>query len=224
MTMNLFENLLGAAQVAGTLVLSPLLRGWYNRWGAGQVELDRSLPGDEIVPRPQLGYTRARTIAAPVEKVWPWLVQIGQGRAGLYSYDGLENLVGCRIHSVDRILPDHQDLRAGDLVRLGPPGYPCFAVHAVQPPSALVLVGADPQTGQPPAGDADPGRKYSLATWQFLLEPLGAGRTRLLVRQRLAFSPDMAWIWRLTEPVGFVMERKMILGLQARAERHARSS
>ena len=109
--MNFFKSLLGAAQVGGALVLSPLLRPWYNRWGATSAETHLPLPGDELVPLPMLGYTRAITIQAKPEKVWPWLAQMGQGRGGLYSYDGLENVAGCDIHSVDRIIPDLQKLQ-----------------------------------------------------------------------------------------------------------------
>ena len=106
---SIFEDLLGAVQVGSTLILSPVLRPWYNRWGATEADVARSLPGDELVPAPMLGYTRAITIQAPVEQVWPWLAQMGQGRGGLYSYDRLENLAGCKIHSVDHILPELQN-------------------------------------------------------------------------------------------------------------------
>lgn len=216
--MNFFENFLGAVQVGGTLVLSPFLRSWYNRWGANEAEVAQSMPGDELVPEPMLGYTHAITIQSCPERVWPWLAQMGQGRGGLYSYDGLENLAGCKIHSVDRIMPELQALQVGELIRLGPQGYPCFAVAAVDPPRALGLVSANPQTGEPVVHDPQPGKGYSIATWQFLLLPLGENATRLLVRQRLAYSPDIAWVWRLTEPVAFVMERKMLLGIRQRAE------
>ena len=101
------------------------------------------------MPEPRLGYTWAITIKAPAERVWPWLAQMGQGRGGLYSYDGLENLAGCDIHSVDQILPELQHPQMGELIRLGPQGYPCFAVAAIEPNRALVLISADPQTGQP---------------------------------------------------------------------------
>lgn len=217
--MNFFENLSGAVQVGSTLVFSPLLRSWYNRWGAAKEEITLPLPGDELVPAPMLGYTRAITIQAAPESVWPWLAQMGQGRGGLYSYDGLENLAGCKIHSVDQILPTLQDVQAGELIRLGPEGYPCFAVAAADPPRALVLISADPKTGQPVEFASSAGKGYSIATWQFILRPLGDGATRLLVRQRLAHSPDLTWVWRLTEPVGFVMERKMMLGIRRRAEK-----
>jgi hypothetical protein len=176
------------------------------------------MPGDELVPRPQLGYTRAVEIDAPPDLVWPWLVQMGQGRGGLYSFDGLENLVGCDIHSADRVLPEHQELHAGDLVRLGPVGYPCFRVAAIEPGASLVLVGADPR---PPHAAASADAPGGVASWQWQLRPASEGRrTRLLSRQRLAYPPTagMHVMWHLVEPVGFVMERQMLLGIKRRAE------
>ena len=218
--MTLFENLLGVVKVAGALILSPVLRSWYNRRGATNAEITQALPGDELVPSPMLGYTRAITIRAPAARVWPWLAQMGQGRGGLYSYDGLENLVGCDIHSVDRIIPELQDPQVGELIRLGPKGFPCFAVTSVDGPHSLVLLSADPLSGQPVENTEPRGKGYSIATWQFVLEPLDKNTTRFLVRQRLSYSPDLGWVWRLTEPVGFIMERKMMLGIQRRAERN----
>lgn len=217
--MNTLENALGALQIAGCLLLSPFLRSWYNRWGASDKEIQETLPGDELVPNPMLGYTHAISIAAPPSAIWPWLVQIGQGRGGLYSYDGLENLAGCKIQSADTILSEHQNPNPGDLVRLGPQGYPCFSIAAIEQGKALVLVSADPKTGEPTNDNPRTEKGYSIASWQFVLEPEDAQSTRLLVRQRLAYSPDMTWIWRLTEPISFVMERKMILGIKHRAEK-----
>jgi hypothetical protein len=216
--MSLFEPFLGAIQVGGTLILSPALRGWYNRWGVQAEEIQRTLPGDELVPTAMLGYTRAITVQAPAERVWPWLAQMGQGRGGLYSYDALENLAGCKIHSVDRILPEYQNLKPGDVIRLGPKGYPCFSVASSDPGRALILVSADPKSEQAVVYTTERGKGYSIATWQFFLEALDKNTTRLFVRQRLAFSPDLTLLWRLTEPVAFVMERKMLLGIKQRAE------
>lgn len=216
--MNLIVNLLGAIQVGGTLIASPLLRGWYNHWGASPAEVQQALPGDELVPAPLLGYTRAITIQAPAEGVWPWLIQLGQGRGGFYSYDGLENIARCHIHSAGRIIPEMQNPQTGELVRLGPKGYPCFAIVSIDPGRALVLISADPQSERPVELSERKDKGYSIATWQFVLQPLGESMTRLLVRQRLSFSPDLTWVWRLTEPVGFVMERKMMLGIRQRAE------
>jgi hypothetical protein len=218
--MNLFENLLGAVQVGGGLILSPVLRSWYNHWGTASEEVNQPLPGDELVPAPIMGYTRAITIKAPIKQVWAWLAQIGQGRGGLYSYDGLENLAGCKIHSVDRVIPELQDPQVGELIRLGPQGYPCFAVASLETCRALVLISANPQTGQTVEQTEHADKGHSIATWQFILQALDESTTRLLVRQRLSYSPDLAWVWRLTEPVGFVMERKMMLGIKKRAERN----
>jgi hypothetical protein len=179
--------------------------------------VEDTLPGDDQVPAPALGYTRAITIDAPVAKVWPWLAQIGQGRGGLYSYDGLENLVGCRIHSADRVLEDHQDVRPGDLIRLGPDGYPCFRVHQVDPPSTMVLVSAGPDATHRSVETTDDG---PLVTWQWVLRPIDAERrTRLVVRQRLSCPPSQRLMWRVVEPIGFVMERRMLRGIKRRAER-----
>lgn len=216
--MSLFESLLGAIQVGGTLILSPVLRGWYNRWGAQPEEDQRTMPGDELVPAPMMGCTRAITIHAPAERVWSWLAQLGQGRGGLYSYDSLENLVGCHIRSVDRIIPEYQNIKPGDLIRLGPKGYPCFSVVSSEPGRTLILVSADPKSEQVVLYTTQRGKGYSIATWQFTLEALDDKNTRLFVRQRLAFSPDLSLLWRLTEPVSFVMERKMLLGIKHRAE------
>jgi hypothetical protein len=212
------ESIAGAVQMAGILVLSPVLRTWYNRWGATGEEIGRYLPGDELVPQPALGYTRAITIEAQAADIWPWLVQIGQARGGLYSYEALENLVGCDIHNVDRIVPELQDLQAGDLIRMGPQGYPCFRVWALEPGRALVLLAADPKTEQ--AVDLAPKAKgYSAATWQFYLDERDNGTTRLIVRQRLAHSHDMALMWRLVEPIDFVMGRKMVRTVKGLVQR-----
>ncbi len=215
---NLTDSMIGTVLVAGTLILSPVLRSWYNRWGATEEEVGRTLPGDDLVPQPDLGYTHAITIHARAADIWPWLVQMGQGRGGLYSYEGLENLAGCKIRNVDRVVSEFQDLKVGDLVRLGPPGYPCFVVEALEPGKALVLQGADPETGEPPDLAAEPA-SYALATWQFILDETDEAASRLIVRQRLAYSRDMALLWRLVEPVSFVMERKMMLTLKRHVER-----
>ena len=90
------------------------------RWGATDQERDDSLPGDELVANADLSATRAITIRASADQVWPWIAQLGQGRGGFYSYDFLENLIGCDIHSADRIVPEWQHVAVGDEVRLAP--------------------------------------------------------------------------------------------------------
>jgi hypothetical protein len=211
----------GGAQVLVVSLVAPLLRRRYNRWGADDAEVAASLPGDDLVPAPVLGYTRATTIDATVADVWPWLAQIGQGRGGLYSFDGLENLVGCRIHSADTVLADHQDVRPGDLIRLGPDGYPGFRVHRVERPTTLVLLSAGPEAVHRAVAAAADG---PVVTWQWLLRPIDAGRrTRLVVRQRLTCPPSQRLMWRVVEPIGFVMERRMLRGITRRAEQRARA-
>jgi hypothetical protein len=216
------DVVLGGAQVLAVALVSPLVRRRYNRAGASDAEVRAAMPGDGLVPSPRLGYTRARTIDAPPASVWPWLAQMGQGRAGLYSYDGLENLVGCRISTLRRLVPELQNLSVGDLVRLGPAGYPCFRVTDVLPPTALVLVGADPA---PPHAAATADSPGGTSTWQWLLVPAEGGRrTRVVVRQRLTFPPvwAMRLLWRVVEPVAFVMERRMLGTIATLAERDAR--
>ena len=111
----------GAGVVAGALVAAyPLF--WRARcltWGATTAEADQRLPGDELLPAAQLVTTRAIGIDAPAEAVWPWLVQMGSGRAGAYSYDWIENLFGLDMHSANVILPQFQDLKAGDELPMG---------------------------------------------------------------------------------------------------------
>ena len=210
----------GGAAAASTLLASPVLRRWYNRWGATDEELRRSLVGDGLVKHPKLGYTRAITIDAPPERVWPWLAQIGQGRGGFYSYDGLENLVGCDIHSADTLLPDHQEITVGDIVRSGRDRHVCWIVMDVEVPHHLVLQGAGTPASVdvPDVVDEVPARGYAASTWQWVLEPVDdRTRTRLVVRQRCTYSPRQWLLWRIVEPLNFVMERRMLLGIRDRA-------
>lgn len=201
----LIEEGVGALMIATCIALSPLLRPWYSRWGAADAELEKPLPGDDQVPQPNLKTTRAITIQAPIEVVWPWVVQMGQGRGGLYSYERLENLVGCEMVNADRIMPEHQDLKAGDKVRLTPEGRgPAFDVLSVEPGRAVIL-----------GGDAPP------TSWSFILEAIDAQTTRLYARFRQKFEPTFGNVlmWRgITDPISFVMERKLLQGIKARAE------
>jgi hypothetical protein len=194
------------------LILSAIywffIRKWHIRWGATEEETKMPIPGDEIVPRPKFEATRAITIQAPVEKVWPWIVQMGQGRGGLYSYERLENLAGCQIKNADRIHPEWQDFKPGEMLRLGPEGYPAYPVVSVQPPTALVLGGGEPKNGW--------------HSWVFYLCPIDEQTTRLIHRDRNDYVPNLGnfIMWRVfTEPASFVMTRKMLLGIKERAEK-----
>ena len=185
-------------------------------WGASGREQDGALPGDELVADPASVATRAVTVEAPPEEVWRWLVQIGQDRGGMYSYDWLENVLGLRIHSTDRIREEWQRLDAGGRVRLVPKGWLgmkdgfALPVERVSPGRAIVL------REQPPQQPWD-------AVWSFHVIPLGPGRCRLISRSRSALPRGAARLatW-VMEPVTLVMTRKMLLGIKQRAERQAR--
>jgi hypothetical protein len=211
--------LLGAAitlPIAWARWLSPAMRAW----GARPNDTFRPLPGDELVQDPDIRHTRGITIAAPPEAVWPWLLQLGQGRGGLYSYDWLENLVGCDIRSVDSIVPDLQSLAVGDIVSLRKGDQPAFLVHAIEPGHALVLLARDPSTGAP--AHVDPEIPMAVGeSWAFVVEPDGDGATRLLVRGRRRTRDKLLdrLVWSLVEAASLPMERKMLMGIRDRAER-----
>ena len=225
---SVLDNVLAAAMMGVTIVFSPLLRDRYNRWGATEAEVRRALPGDELVPHPRSTYTRAITINAAPADIWPWLAQMGQEHGGLYSYTGLENLVGCKMRNAERIIPEWQQIRIGDPIRLMPKGGPLFKVVAIQPNRALVLLGADPKTEKVPELTDPMPAAYANSNWIFYLEPTSERQTRLIVRGSLDYEPANflnTLIWRiLTEPIGFLMIRKMLLGIKERAERITKRS
>ena len=124
------ENAGGAALIAGTVVLRPLLASRYRRWNTSGDEAVRTLPGDERVPASLVTQTLAVTIKALPGAIWPWLAQIGQERGGLYSYALLENIARCQMHNADRIVPEWE-LHVGDLV-VWLPGYPVHKVVGLE--------------------------------------------------------------------------------------------
>jgi hypothetical protein len=133
-------------------------RPWHLQWSATVDEARSSLPGDELIPDADLVATRAVTVRASPDAVWPWIAQLRQGRGGFYSCDFLENLFGCDIHSVDHVVPALQNIQSGDELRLAPT-VP-LEVAAVERGGALVLRGAVPM------GDA--ALRYDFS-WAFVL-------------------------------------------------------
>jgi hypothetical protein len=199
----------GAAVFGGAAAYILVVRPWQLRWGATNKERDATLAGDDLIPTPDLMATRAMTVHALAEHVWPWIAQLGQGRGGFYSYDTLENLVGCHIHSADQIVPGWQDIKVGDQVNLHPEVG--LGVAVVEPGRALVLRGGVPMGAVPPPYDF---------TWAFVLREQPEGRTRLLVRERYVYT--QRWAPLLVEPVAvvaFVMTQRMLRGIRDRAER-----
>jgi hypothetical protein len=167
------------------------------------------LPGDDLLDSADLTATRAITIEVEPDMVWPWLAQLGQGRGGFYSYDWLENLVGCDIHSADRIVPEWQDIEVGGEVRLHPET--ALTVAHVEPGRSFVLRGAVPAGSRPAPYDF---------TWAFVVFEVPGGRTRLVVRERYAYLRP--WSVIIVEPVeliSFVMSRRMLRGVAERATR-----
>lgn len=160
------------------------------------------MPGDDLVPCAQFTATRAITINAPPEQVWPWIVQVGFGRAGFYSYDLLDNLGR---HSAEQLMPEFQDLRRGAVaapMAAPPTTSTSFTVAMVEKPHRLVWSKPD-------------------STWAWTLEPLPGERTRLVTRLRQAYRPGPGLL--ITVPLAeigdFPMMRRMLLGIRDRAER-----
>ena len=206
---------LSAAIAAYLLVLRPR----HLCWGASDEEVNLKLPGDDLLPNPRLKATHAVTVQAPPNKVWPWLVQIGQGRGGLYSYDWIENAIGLDIHTTDRLHPEYQRLSVGDLIPLSPDGFG-IPVVIIEPERALVLHGDTrvPGPGNPPV--LKPG-DYLTVTWGFYLFDQLDGTTRLVERWQADWNPSVYnhLFYRVfLEPGAFIMERKMLLGIKQRAE------
>jgi hypothetical protein len=196
--------------VVGALALA---RRRYLRWGATHDEVRKALAGDELVPHADIVATRGVTIALHPDAVWPWIAQLGQGRGGFYSYDLLENLVGCQIHSADRIVPEWQHVSVGDDVRLHPEI--SLRVAALEPGRALVLQGGVPMGSVPPPYDC---------TWAFVLREQHDGSTRLVMRERYGYT--RWWSALIVEPVqlvSFVMSARMLRGIKLRALRAAPS-
>jgi hypothetical protein len=182
------------------------------KWGATDEECAGPLPGGDLIENADITATRAITIRASADQVWPWIAQLGQGRGGFYSYDFLENLVGCDIHSADRINPEWQDVDVGDEVRFAPEIG--LAVASLEQGRSLVLRGGVPIGRTAPPYDF---------TWSFVLRDGPDKTTRLLVRERYTYKrPWARLIVEPTEVLSFVMSRKMLRGVKNRAERSLR--
>lgn len=204
---------IGATLAYGFLLLTAALivvRPWHQQWGASVAELGGSFSYEDAADAPRHRVDRAVSIAAPPEQVWPWLAQIGQDRAGFYSYDWLERAFGDDVHNADSLVPAWQERQVGDFVRAAQPSF---------------LSGR--------LGDSlgwritswDPPRTMSLDRWgTFVIASAGPDSSRLIVHERGGGRPHLAALplavvsFYLVEPAHFVMERGMLLGIKARAE------
>lgn len=181
-------------------------RDWVNNWGATADEQRMQLLGAEKLGSPRILNTHAVTVNAPPELVWPYLIQIGQGRGGFYSYTWIENLMGSQMHNVGRVVPELQELKVGDKVYL----------HPKAPPLTVTFL--------------EPNRLLALEGWFFQLSPAGPGRTRLLARGydwrepgRNAGAAELVLRGPFFDFAHFIMERRMLLRIKALAEEAARA-
>lgn len=188
----MLRRLAGSLALAGVaaIVYEFVLRPWTLMWGASGAESRKPLLGDDLVPNARYVTTHAVTISALAEQIWPWLVQIGQGRGGFYSHDWLENLFSLGIHSADHVMPELQDLEVGDIISLAPDNAMPLTVEVLERAQALVIRTGSPDAGPQPPGDYLKGE--IAGTWAFILEPQDASTTRFIVRWRSDWEPSPA--------------------------------
>jgi hypothetical protein len=183
------------------------LHSWLMNWGATPAEQQMALPGDELLPDMSSRFTRAITIHAPASAVWPWVVQIGQDRAGFYSNTWLENLTGADIHNADVIHAEWQHRAIGDRILLARPDL-AGGVFAQMAQTRIVAL--------------EPQRLIADIPCRFVLQPIDSNTTRLLLREPIpsTFAARIinALIW---DPMHFVMEQRMLRGIKERAEGHS---
>jgi len=178
-----------------------IIHPWMTNWGSTAAERQMALPGDELIPDEAGHSTKAITINASPGVIWQWLVQIGQNRAGYYTYTWLENLIGSDIHNVNEIHPEWQTLDVGDVWGVVPPDYlgglgkgAGFHVRMIEPGQVIVLeiMGAH------------------------VIEPIDERTSRLIVRGES--GPGNPILTMVVDPIVFTLERRMLLGLKSRAE------
>jgi hypothetical protein len=192
------------AGAAGAYAL--FIRPWHLRWGATDEEVARAMPGDDVAKQATFNATRAVTIQARPEEIWPWVVQMGFNRAGWYTYDWIDNLGR---PSAERIIPELQHIAVGDLIPISPVGTFGLRVKEFEPNRWMLWWDTKGNT-----------------SWYWGLSPHDAHATRLITRMRLRYlwlSP--AILYDLLADVGdIIMMRKCLLGIKQRAERTSRQS
>jgi hypothetical protein len=197
-------GLIGAgACVLAALAYNRLLRPRIVNWGATPEEASATIPGDALLAGAEMVATRAITIDAPPSAIWPWLVQMGVGRGGAYTYDWIERLFGLDMRSVERIVPELQHLQVGDVLPMRP-GDPGMRIEILEPQQAMVARSED-----------------GAWVWAFALQRHN-GSTRLISRNRARVRSTAERAGMAAMEIGsLVMERKMLEGIKQRAERGA---
>jgi hypothetical protein len=198
----------------------PFLKSRYRTWGSTEEELQRELPGDELVKDVKGWYQHAITINAAPADVWPWIVQLGQNKGGFYSYELLENIVGSKIHNTDDIFSEFQNTAVGDKVAMTPKAAP-YIVATIGLFQVFVLqLRVDLQT-QETVGSTQPlPDKYQDSSWVFFLEETAEGTTRLISRSRNDWnqSKTNTFFYGIFGVISQAMDRKMLKGIKKRAE------
>ena len=201
---------MAGSAIAGAGLLAA--RRYYRNWGTTKEECDTALPGDELVSQPAVQTTEGIWIDAPASAVWPWLVQMGQDRGGMYTYEKLENLVGLQHRNADRIHPEWQQLSVGDVIRLVPRGWMGLRNGIALPVVALVEGESIVVRLQPPDVPVD-------GVWSFHVVAHWEDRCRLLVRTRARMRvPGEALGAEAAGPVMSLLTRGMLQGIKRRAE------
>ncbi len=183
----------------------PFLRPWYYNWGSTPTEISQVIPGDDLVESPKILTSRSITINATPAEVWPWIIQLGNERAGWYNYDLVNRIIGDTNyvdgHSSTRIVPELQNLKTGDRIKSAAS---IFTVTELDPNRLLVLHAKTDEQNR---------------SWVYLLEAIDGEQTRLIVRHKYHFTGFLSnGIQNLLEPAAFAMERKHLLGIKERAE------
>jgi hypothetical protein len=208
----------GAARMLFS-VMTPFLREARSHWGVDVATAERALPGDDLVGAPRWSWTHGVEIEAGASAVWPWIAQIGADKGGFYSYQWLENVAGCGLRNAEAIHPEWEIQPGGELVLH--PKMPPLRVTAAERGQWFVAYGAPDEAARAA------GKPWVAASWLFFVEPLGDQRCRLLSRYRAACSDDLATRLSfgptLIEPIGFAMDRRMLLGVKGLVERRVRA-
>jgi hypothetical protein len=216
---DVFEGLEGIARMCLGLS-TPFLRNARSHWGLDAATAARTLPADELVSEPRWSWTHAVEIAAAADTVWPWVAQIGATHGGFYSYQWLENLLGCDLQNAETVHPEWQ-AKLGDAFSIHPKA-PTLRIAALEPGRWFVAFSAPDEAARSAR------RPWVAASWLFFVEPLGDRRCRFVSRYRVAYSDDLptrlAFGQTLLEPIGFAMDRRMLLGVKARCENMAVSA
>ncbi len=194
--------LAGLTVLAVTIIA--MITPWMDRWGATDEEIAASFPGDELLLEPASFLNRAVTVNALPEEIYPWIVQLGADKGGMYSYTSLETyLLNCPLVNADRIHEEWQDLKVGDEMKMCPnePAPPPYIIAQIVPNEAIVM------------GHQENGEWVDV--WQFIIVPQKDGTSRLITRTRTMATGGF---WTIIHPGIFMMERGMLLGIKDRAE------